>query len=154
MKTNVQQMKDDMIRKFGKFAIGQSVWLHTRRTTDLEEMTTSEIESLYGQLFPKPVPSDPFDKLVNSLVYRDYRAIILKEAQYMGIHDPGDWKPFNNFMIKRSVLKKPLPAYKLEEFEALIKQFKSMRSKYDQASKIPGTWEWYHKNKLPFPSKN
>ncbi|WPC14636.1 hypothetical protein LEQ04_08585 [Riemerella anatipestifer] len=68
--------------------------------------------------------------------------------------EPDEWTKFNAFMLKSSPLKKPLNAYKLGEFEELIKQFKSMRAKYEKRAKVHGTKEWYHKNKLPMPSKN
>lgn len=154
MKTNVQQMKDDMIRKFGKFAIGQSVWLHTRRTSDLEELTPIELESLYNQFFPQPVHADPVVEMYQEQHLKSLRSIILKDAQYIGLYDVQNWDPFNAFMREKSPFKKALNKYTADEFEPLIKQFKSLRSKYDKAAKTPGTKEWYHKNRLPLPSKN
>lgn len=71
------------------------------------------------------------------------RSIILADAQYLGIYKPGDWTSFNRFMLHKSVKRKDLNLYKIEEFPALIKQFKSMRRKYDESKQKIGSRAWW-----------
>ena len=149
-------MKKKLLNKFGKAALEESCWIKSKgRTGDIDELDIEEIELIYNMFFPKqPTAADIINQQQEKIRLRDLQAIILKDAQYIGLHDPQDFAPFNNFMIKRSPLKKVLPFYKIDEFDELIKQFKSLRSKYEKEAKVPYTKAWYHKNKLPIPSNN
>ncbi|MGQ2119103.1 hypothetical protein ACT4R8_10070, partial [Ornithobacterium rhinotracheale] len=51
--------------------------------------------------------------------------------------------PFNNFMLKSSILHKPLKDYDLEELKELVKQFKSMERKEDAYRKVAGSKPWF-----------
>lgn len=151
-----QTMKTKLLQKFSKLALEESCWHKSGgRTGDLDELEASELESLYLMFFPKQktaneiIQEQAMDKYLKNL-----RSIILKDAQYIGLYDPQDWTSFNEFMKTKSPLKKVLPFYKVDEFDALIKQFKSLKSKYNRESLIPGTKAWYHKNKFPKPSVN
>lgn len=149
-------MKKQLQQKFSAQSLEQSVWLHTNyRTGNIEELGAEELESFYYMFFPKqPTVKQLLMKEYNESRLKGLRSIILKDAQFIGLYDPQDWNPFNDFMNKLSVLKKPLSKYTADEFPDLIKQFKSLKSKYLKASKIPFTKEWHHKNKIPIPSKN
>lgn len=149
-------MKKQLQQKFAQQSLEQSIWLHTGyRTGSIDELEPKELESFYYMFFPKqPTEKQLLIKEYNEARLKGLRSIIMKDAQYIGLYDPQNWTPFNEFMNKLSVLKKPLNQYKTEEFDDLIKQFKSLKSKYQKSAKIPGTKEWYHKNKLPMPSSN
>ncbi|MEI7487768.1 MAG: hypothetical protein WCJ72_10220, partial [Chryseobacterium sp.] len=120
-------------------------------------LTEKELREIYLMFFPEPKISslaDIISEKERNERLKALRASVLTDAQYVGYHDPGSWAVFNNFMLTLSPLKKPLKNYQIEEFPALIRQMKSIRQKFDTRSKIPGTKEWYIKNKLPIPSSN
>lgn len=151
--------KTGMIKKletrFGTFAIEQSVWMHTGyRTGKLHDLSENELTDLYRMFFPEKTEQEIIINQRNESYLKTLRSIVLKDAQHIGLYDPYDWSHFNEFMLKYSPHKKPLPKYSVEEMEALIKQFKSMRTKFDKESIIPGTKAWHLKNRLPIPSKN
>lgn len=149
-------MKKQLQQKFPEKSLEQSIWLHTGyRTGSIDELEPEELEKFYYLFFPKqPTEKQLLIKEYNESRLKGLRSVILKDAQYIGLYDPQDWTSFNNFMNNLSVLKKPLNKYTADEFDELIKQFKSLKSKYQKAAKIPYTKEWYHKNKLPMPSTN
>jgi len=149
-------MREQLLKKFRPEVLSSSVWMHTGyRTGNIYDLDPEELESFYYMFFPKkPTVYEELNNQYAQAQLKKLRSIILKDAQYIGLYDPTDWGPFNRFMLELSPEKKPLNKYAANEFEGLIKQFKSLRSKYDKSASIPGTKEWYHKNKLPMPSEN
>lgn len=149
-------MKTQLLQRFTSQSLEQSIWMHSNyRTGSIHELSPEELEGLYYMFFPKK--TSVFEELNKEYALsqlKKLRSTILKDAQYIGLYDPQDWSKFNNFMLELSPLKKPLNKYESHEFEPLIKQFKSLRSKYNKEARKPGTKEWYHKNKLPMPSRN
>lgn len=121
------------------------------RTTILEELKRSEIDLLLKIYRPVPYAEMAL-KLEQEKELKRLRSIILADAQYIGLYKPGNWTRFNNFMQKRSVLKKGLNRYQLHEFAELIKQFKSMRYKFDRDKLKTGTAAWF--SLLGTPSMN
>ena len=153
MKKN--EMIKSLLNRFSSKSLAQSVWLHTQTTNNIEDLTEEEVTNFYNLFQPKPITAaEIISKQQETKILRELRSVILKDAQYIGLYDPHDWTSFNEFMKFKSPLKKVLPFYKINEFDALKKQFKSMRSKYEQEAKVPGTKAWYHKNKFPKPSAN
>lgn len=146
-------MIQKLLRRFGENGIAHSVWMHTQRTFSLEECTDAEICEIFSLFFPTEM-RDPLEVLQKEQRLKHLRSIVLKDAQYLGLYDPQDWSRFNSFMKNHSPLKKQLNKYTEDEFEPLIKQFKSMKTKYDKEAKITGSSAWYHKNRFPKPSKN
>ncbi len=148
--------RERLLQKFKHEALQPSVWMQSgNRTGNIYDLTSEELEDLYSCFFPKaPTVYQEVNNLYTEKLLKSLRSIILKDAQYIGLYDPADWAKFNHFMLKLSPLKKPLVKYTVDEFNELKKQFKSLRSKYDKSAKIPGTKEWYHKNKLPMPSES
>lgn len=153
---NTQAMKNQLLRKFSPVALRSAIELQTNyRAATLQQLNASEVEELYYRFFPRPLSTvDVITKQQQEMHLKSLRSTILKDAQYIGLYDPQDWTRFNEFMLKRSPLKKPLPQYALEEFEVLIKQFKSLKSKYQREARTTGTKAWHHKHKLPIPSAN
>ena len=150
------QQRQQLLTKFSHLALEEICWSKSKaRTGDIDELYPNELEAVYFMFFSAPKSSTEIIKEQQQLNYiKSLRSTVLKDAQYIGLYDPQDWKSFNDFMVKYSPLKKFLNKYTADEFLPLIKQFKSLRYKYDKESKIPGKYAWYHKNKLPIPSKN
>lgn len=147
-----EEMKERLLSRFDGFQIGQNVWLQTHRTTDIDELTPEELKSMYELFFPSK--EEQLQKIQEQNRIRELRSIVLKEAQYLGLYTPNSWERFNRFMTERSPLKKRLTAYKESEFPVLIKQLKSMRTKFDQSAKQIGTKEWSRKFGLPEQTMN
>lgn len=147
----MQRLRD----KFSNVALRSAVELHTNyQKWELEDLTPEELTELYQRFCPQKTSAERIFELETEQKVRSLRAIILTDATYIGMLEPNNWTEFNEWMLNLSPLKKPLNSYKINEFGDLIKQFKSLRSKYNKKAKIPFTKEWYHKNKLPMPSEN
>lgn len=141
--------------KFSELALRSAVELHTNYDKwNVEDLTEDELKNLFSLLCPQKSPAEQVFNLQMEQRLKNLRSIILKEASYIGLLESDNWDRFNAFMKKNSPLKKSLNQYKIDEFEGLIKQFKSMRAKYEKQAKIPFTQQWYHKNKIPAPSIN
>lgn len=128
-----------------------------KRTYIIEELTNSELQGLFYLFFPNEKPQTTTQKIENlqkNQELKRLRAIILNDAQIMGIYKTGDWSVFNGFMKKISVLKKPLNQYEIEEFPLLIKQFKSMRYKFNKSKTQVGSKSWYQFLGIKQPSVN
>ena len=150
------QQKQKLLTKFSPLALEEICWSKSKaRTGKIDELSPEEMAAVYLMFFPAPKSSLQLYQEQQQLNHiKSLRSTILKDAQYIGLYDPQDWTPFNDFMVKYSPLKKFLNKYTADEFEPLIRQFKSLRHKYDKESKILLSKAWYHKNKLPMPSKN
>lgn len=148
-------LKSKLLEKFSPFAISQTVYLQTRRTTNIDELTEQELNDIYKIFFPNQ-PS-LMQKVViaehNELI-RSHRSICLTIATKIGLKAPDSWEKFNNWMLKSSILKKRLNDYTLVELQGLERQLRKAEDNYDNSAKIPGTKAYYHKNKLPIPSQN
>lgn len=121
------------------------VCLEKPNTYDIETLTLSEVERLYNRFFPKPIPAEAVvSALAGEIELKRLRSIVLTDAQFVGLYTPDNWTRFNNFMKYRSILKKPLNAYTLDEFPLLIKQFKSIRSKFVSSKMTIGDAQWYN----------
>ncbi|SDE75372.1 hypothetical protein [Riemerella columbipharyngis] len=147
----IQRLRD----KFGTEALRSAVQLHTDYDKwQIEDLTIEELQGLYRRFFPQKTVTDVAVELANEKRLKELRSTVLKDASYIGLLEPDNWDRFNSWMLDLSPLKKPLKYYKIEEFQPLIRQFKSLRNKYEKQAKITGTKEWYHKHKLPIPLNN
>jgi hypothetical protein len=149
-----QDMIKALQNRFDSGALGQAVWLETSRTTNIEDCTVQELETLYNRFFPKKNYALQVYEMELDNELKRLRSIILSDATKIGIYTVGDWTRFNQFMKAKSVLKKDLKDYKLEEFPSLIKQFKSIRYHISQQAMKPGTKAWYQYLGLVAPSLN
>lgn len=146
--TMIQKLRD-------KLGVGlrSAVELHTNYDKwEIEDLTNEELVALYNRFYPQISDTEKIFALKMEQKLKSLRAIILADATYIGLLEANSWDKFNQWMLELSPFKKPLNAYKLDEFGPLIKQFKSLRTKYDKKAMISGTEEWYHKHKLPKPS--
>lgn len=128
-----------------------------QRTTVLEELTENEMLSLLS--IYKPIKSQEnarkrLQQLEEERLIKMKRSIILKDAQTAHIHNPEDWSKFNQWMLKSSVLHKPLKDYTLEELDLLKVQMKKIVQKFKKNSKRTGTKAWYQFHGFPVPGRN
>ena len=152
---NSTTIKNKLFEKFSPFAISQTVFLHTGRTTDIEELSDEELAEVYRILFPterniaEQVVMLNYEKLL-----KEHRSIVLSIATRIGLKEPDSWDKFNNWMLKSSILKKKLNDYNLQEIKDLERQLRATESNYQASAEKAGNKAWYHKNKFPIPSKN
>ena len=152
---NATTIKNRLFEKFSAFAISQTVFLHTGRTTDIDELTDQELEDVYKILFPaeRNIAEQVFMLNYEKLL-KEHRSIVLSIATRIGLKEPDSWDKFNNWMLKSSILKKKLNDYNLQEIKDLERQLRATESNYQASSEKAGNKAWYHKNKFPIPSKN
>ena len=148
-------MKQKLQERFSSFAISQCVWLHTQRTTDIDDITDVELEKIFNLFFPKQqTAAEQVFALKNENEIKTKRSYILTIATEIGIKEPDNWTRFNNFMKKDSVVKKPLKDCNMEELNQVYRQFRGMQANYHKSAEKTGTKAWYHKHKLNQPSQN
>jgi len=85
---------------------------------------------------------------------RRLRSQVLTIATRVGIHDINDWDVFNRFMIHKSVNRKTMNMYSLEELKALVKQFRGIEANFNKSAENKGTKAYYKTTGLPKPSAN
>ena len=152
---NATTIKNKLFEKFSAFAISQTVFLHTGRTTDIEELSDEELAEVYKIFFPaeRNIAEQAF--LLNyEKLLKEHRSIVLSIATRIGLKEPDSWDKFNNWMLKSSMLKKKLNDYNLQEIKDLERQLRATESNYQASAEKAGNKAWYHKNKFPIPSKN
>ena len=152
---NATTIKNKLFEKFSAFAISQTVFLHTGRTTDIEELSDEELAEVYKIFFPaeRNIAEQVFMLNYEKLL-KEHRSIVLSIATRIGLKEPDSWDKFNNWMLKSSILKKKLNDYNLQEIKDLERQLRATESNYQASSEKAGNKAWYHKNKFPIPSKN
>ena len=152
---NSTTIKNKLFEKFSAFAISQTVFLHTGRTTDIEELSDEELAEVYKIFFPaeRNIAEQVF--LLNyEKLLKEHRSIVLSIATRIGLKEPDSWDKFNNWMLKSSIKKKKLNDYNLQEIKDLERQLRATESNYQASAEKAGNKAWYHKNKFPIPSKN
>ncbi len=152
---NSTTIKNKLFEKFSAFAISQTVFLHTGRTTDIEELSDEELAEVYRILFPteRNIAEQVFMLNYEKLL-KEHRSIVLSIATRIGLKEPDSWDKFNNWMLKSSILKKKLNDYNLQEIKDLERQLRATESNYQASAEKAGNQAWYHKNKFQIPSKN
>lgn len=148
-------MKNKLFETFSPFAISQSVYLQTQRTTNIDDVSDEELEKIYQVFFPKqPTLAEQIITSKNADLLKKHKSIVLTIATRIGLKEPDNWTKFNNWMLKSSVCKKRLNDYNFQELEALERQLRSAERNYKVSSEKAGNKAWYHKNKFPIPSKS
>ena len=148
-------MKNKLLEKFSPSAISESVYLHTRRTTDIDELTDIELEQIYRMFFPKqPSLAEQVILAKQKEDLKWHRSVCLSIATKIGLKEPDSWDSFNRWMLNSSILKKKLNDYSVTELQSLERQLRSAESNYQNSAQKTGNKAWYHKNKFPMPSKN
>lgn len=123
------------------------------RTNSTKELDDNELRKLIWKL-----ENDfNFAKSTSALVEiekRKKRSRVLTIAQRCGIHEGTGFEKFNNFMLNRSIHKKELHKYSIEELDDLIKQFVALEQNYLASSSNPGTKAYNHSRGFSNMSEN
>lgn len=155
MKTKSKKI-EEICSNFSALAVAQMTGMYSHyRTTLIEELSDDELTAMYQSCFPSEMPlQKQLVKLRLQDIMKRKRSVILTIATETGIKAPDDWTAFNNWMLHSSKFKKPLKNHNLEELEALHKQMRALQSNYEHSAEKVGNKAWFHKHKLPQPSKN
>ena len=136
---NSTTIKNKLFEKFSAFAISQTVFLHTGRTTDIEELSDEELAEVYKIFFPteRNIAEQVFMLQYEKLL-KEHRSIVLSIATRIGLKEPDSWDKFNNWMLKSSILKKKLNDYNLQEIKDLERQLRATESNYQASAEKAG----------------
>ncbi len=132
-----EQTRHDLIYTFTK-----------GRTRSTRDLTLTEVKALCSRMEGSFVFVKNIDAYTE-IARKKKRSIVLKIATKTGIHDINDWSVFNGFMLRSSIYKKQLNAYKLEELDALIQQFRALESNFNRSARKVGTKAHSRKFNLP-----
>lgn len=152
---NTTIMKTRLLEKFSPSSISQSIYLETRRTTDIDELSPKELEKVYDLFFPKqPSLAEQVIKAKNNDILKIHRSNILTIATRIGFKKTDSWDEFNRWMLYSSTFKKKLNDHDLNELKQLERQLRAAESNYNISASKAGNKAWYHKNNLPIPSQS
>lgn len=121
------------------------------RTKSTRELYDLELTQLVNELNKIEKASV---QLNEKLVIKEKRAVVLSIAQRTGIHEGTNFDKFNAFMETRSILKKRLDKYTIDELDLLIKQFRGLEANFLKSAEHTGTKAWNKANGFSQPSNN
>jgi hypothetical protein len=104
------------------------------RTTSTKDLSELELFRLINRIESDPNFGQTAPSEMAALI-RQKRSKVLAIATRTGIFPDNNWDKFNSFMLKSSVLHKPLNAYTLTELDRLIKQFRGIEYHNKKARK-------------------
>ncbi len=113
------------------------------RTESTKDLYAHEVNELCTRLQGMLPQSN--HKAKEELLLKQKRSVVLKIATETGIHDVNNWGVFNGWMLRSSILKKPLNLYSCSELDELIKQMFGLRANYERSSQKFGNKAWWHK---------
>lgn len=126
------------------------------RTNSSRQLTVDELRDLvwkfdnqFNSSGNEPQSTRAGINLVVDAEMKRLRSIILKIATYVGIKERDGFDSFNSFMKHRSVCKKELHKYTLEELHKLRAQFHQLEKNYERSAQQQGTKAWFEKQHLP-----
>jgi len=114
------------------------------RTISTRDLFDLEMTELVNQLQGGSV--ETHDRASLQIALKEKRAIVLAIAQRTGIHEGTSFSKFNAFMEARSILKKRLNKYTLDELDQLIKQFRGLEANFQKSAENAGTKAWNKAN--------
>ena len=97
---NSTTIKNKLFEKFSAFAISQTVFLHTGRTTDIEELSDEELAEVYKIFFPaeRNIAEQVF--LLNyEKLLKEHRSIVLSIATRIGLKEPDSFLLYPLFLF-------------------------------------------------------
>lgn len=109
------------------------------RTTSTRDLFDIELTELVNQLNSK---TSTRSEVELKIALKEKRAIVLSIAQRVGIHEGTNFDKFNAFMEARSILKKALNKYTIDELDQLIKQFRGLEANFQKSAENAGTKAW------------
>jgi len=113
------------------------------RTKSTRELYDLELTDLVNQLNKIEHVSS---QLTEKMALKEKRSIVLTIAQRTGIHEGTSFDKFNAFMDARSILKKRLNKYTLDELDELIRQFRGLEANFQKSAENAGTKAWNKAN--------
>lgn len=126
-----------MLAKLGYRSQKEEIILaHTEgRTGHISETTADEYKSVMGML-TRELKQLPSTQTEEAKKIKTKRSKVLHYAGQCGFADKDgniNWDFLNGFMLKTSVLKKPLNKYSVDELNQLISQFQKMAKRNEKA---------------------
>ena len=109
------------------------------RTISTRDLFDIELTELVNQLHSSGYKSS---ELAYKMALKEKRSIVLTIAQRVGIHEGTGFNKFNAFMEARSILKKRLNKYTLDELDELVKQFRGLEANFQKSAEKSGTKAW------------
>lgn len=113
------------------------------RTDSVRDLSNRELLALCGKLSEHQLQQGI------ELIMRHKRSIVLAIATRTGIKQPNGWEKFNSWMKTRSIYKKELHAYRNNELDQLIRQFRGIEAHFTKSAEKPGTKAWHQKTGIP-----
>lgn len=120
------------------------------RTKSTRELYDIELNELVNQLNAV----ETHDRASLQIALKEKRTIVLAIAQRVGIHKGTNFDKFNAFMEARSILKKALNKYTIDELDQLIKQFRGLEANFQKSAENAGTKALNKANGFSQPSDN
>jgi hypothetical protein len=126
----------------------------TISTRDLFDIELNELVNQLNGADPHRCLSAEQSKAGLQIALKEKRAIVLAIAQRTGIHEGTNFDKFNAFMEARSILKKGLNKYNIDELDDLIKQFRGLEANFNKSADNAGTKAWNKANGFSQISEN
>ncbi len=127
------------------------------RTSSTKGLYENELNDMIWKLQHDSFFTSNLNRSANAmkeLAIKQKRSNVLAIAQRCGLHGGTDFKQFNGFMENRSILKKRLNKYTLEELDQLIQQMHAIEANYKASSNHVGTKAWHEHYGIPQSSEN
>lgn len=128
------EQRHDIIAEFTKG--------RTESTKDLYAHEVNELCTRLQGMLPQNT-----HRAQEELLLRKKRSVVLSIATRVGLHTSDDWGKFNRWMLERSILKKPLHLYNMDELNELIKQMYALEGNYNRSANKALMKAWLHRNK-------
>lgn len=127
------------------------------RTESTSKLFEHELEDLYWKVKNDPFFASNIKRSANAILenaLRQKRATVLAIAQRCDIHSGTSFERFNGWMEARSIHKKRLPKYTLDELDELIKQLHAVEANFKKSAEKAGTKAWHKHYGIPESSDN
>ncbi|OWP82800.1 hypothetical protein BWK59_13925 [Flavobacterium davisii] len=103
---NTQDKINALYNKFSASVLETIVNMEFKRTYDIRELSSEEIEVIYKRFFPEKSTFDSQFKKEQDDELKRLKSVILKEAQFIGIYTPESWVTFNRLCSIKASLKR------------------------------------------------
>ncbi len=127
------------------------------RTESSRDLTEEECRDLVWKIenqFAFTANAQTTANAIRELAIKQKRSVVLAISQRTGIHTGTGFKEFNSFMLNRSILKKKLNEYTMEELDELIKQMHALEANFKASAKKAYSKAWHKHHGIPETSEN
>jgi hypothetical protein len=122
------------------------------RTSSTRELTPDELINLVWKLNNDATMRNA--KAAVELQKKQKRSTVLAIAQRCGIHEGTSFVQFNSFMLNKSIHKKEMFKFTINELDELIKQFRAIERNYSRSAQNAGTKAYNHAHGFANVSNN